>query len=76
MAGPGVARRWVALLRAVNAGRASTIRMGDLRDIFTSAGFLGCEEAGPLLKAAFSPVQRAGTRMLGVRQFLRLDAVT
>jgi hypothetical protein len=33
------------------------------------------EEAGPMLKAAFSPVQRAGTRMLGVRQFLRLHVM-
>jgi len=41
----------------------------------TNPQFLSCEEAGPLLKAAFIPVQRVGMRVLGVRQFLRLQAV-
>jgi len=31
--------------------------------------------AGPLLEATFSPVLRAGTRLLGVRRFLRPQAV-
>lgn len=37
--------------------------------------FLSREEAQPVLKAAFSPLLRAGTRLLGVRQFLILRAV-
>ena len=39
MAGPGAAWRWIALLRAVNVGGGSTIRMSELRSMFTSAGF-------------------------------------
>jgi hypothetical protein len=35
-------------------------------------GFLDRREAGPLLVAAFGPVERAGFRMLGIRQYLRL----
>ena len=38
----------------------------------TDPQFLSREEAWPILKAAFSPMLRAGTRMLGVRQFLVL----
>jgi len=41
----------------------------------TDPQFLSREEAGPLLKATFSALQRAGMRMLGVRQFMRLHAV-
>jgi uncharacterized protein (DUF1697 family) len=61
MAGPGVARRWVALLRAVNAGGASTIRMGDLRNIFTSAGFANVAtylQSGNVIFTAAEPDQQ------------------
>jgi deazaflavin-dependent oxidoreductase (nitroreductase family) len=37
--------------------------------------FLSRAEAGPLLKAVFNPMLRAGIRLLGVRQFLVLRAV-
>ena len=32
-------------------------------------------DAGPLLKSAFGPVERAGFRVLGIRQYLRLRVV-
>jgi deazaflavin-dependent oxidoreductase (nitroreductase family) len=37
--------------------------------------FLSREDAQPMLKAAFSPLLRAGTRVLGVRQFLIMRVV-
>ncbi len=61
--------------RNVRAADGCTIRINGRTYLATSPQFLSREQAGPLLKAAFSPMQRAGTRMLGVRQFLRLDAV-
>lgn len=60
----------------VRAAGGCTVRTNGRSYRASNPQFLGREEAGPLLKAAFSPVQRAGLRVLGVRQFLRLDAVT
>lgn len=37
--------------------------------------FLSRKDAQPVLEAAFSPLLRAGTRLLGVQQFLVLRAV-
>jgi deazaflavin-dependent oxidoreductase (nitroreductase family) len=63
---------WV---RNVRAAGGCTVRINGRSYRATNPQFIRREEAGPLLKAAFSPVQRAGMRVLGVRQFLRLDAV-
>jgi deazaflavin-dependent oxidoreductase (nitroreductase family) len=63
---------WVRNMRAAGG---CTIRINGRAYRATNPQFLSREEAGPLLKAAFSPMQRAGVRMLGVRQFLRLHAV-
>jgi deazaflavin-dependent oxidoreductase (nitroreductase family) len=63
---------WV---RNVQMAGGCTVRINGRSYRATNPQFLSREQAGPLLKAAFSPVQRAGMRMLGVRQFLRLDAV-
>jgi deazaflavin-dependent oxidoreductase (nitroreductase family) len=63
---------WVRNMRAAGG---CTIRINGRTYRATNPQFLSREEAGPLLKAAFSPMQRAGVRMLGVRQFLRLHAV-
>jgi uncharacterized protein (DUF1697 family) len=65
MTGPGAARRWVALLRAVNAGGASTIRMSELRAIFTSAGFANVAtylQSGNVIFTATEPDQQQLTR--------------
>ena len=61
--------------RNVRAAGGCTIRINGRTYHATDPHFLSREEAGPLLKAAFSPMQRVGTRMLGVRQFLRLQAM-
>ena len=61
--------------RNVHAAGGCTIRISGRTYRATSPRFLSREEAAPLLRASFSPVQRAGMRMLGVRQFMRLDAV-
>jgi len=63
---------WV---RNVRAAGGCTVRINGRSYRATNPQFIRREEADPLLKAAFSPVQRAGMRVLGVRQFLRLDAV-
>lgn len=64
---------WV---RNVRAAGSCTVLIDGRSYRATNPQFLSREQAGPLLKAAFSPVQRAGMRLLGVRQFLRLDATT
>ena len=62
--------------RNVRAAGGCAVRINGRIYEATNPQFLSREEAGPLLKAAFSPIQRAGMRVLSVRQFLRLDAVT
>jgi len=37
--------------------------------------FVDRGDAGPLLKSTFGPVERAGFRLLGIKQYLRLDVV-
>lgn len=64
---------WVRNVRAAGRG---TIRINGRSYSGANPQFVSREEAGPLIKAAFSPVQRAGMRMLGVGQFLRLDVVS
>jgi hypothetical protein len=54
---------------------ASTVAAAPMVYHATNPQFLSREQAGPLLKAAFSPIQRAGTLILGVRQFLSLQAM-
>jgi len=60
--------------RNVRAAGGCLVRINGRTYHATNPQFLSREQAGPLLKATFSPIQRAGTRMLGVRQFLRLEA--
>ncbi len=61
--------------RNVRAAGGCVVRFDGRIYQATDPQFLSREEAGPLLRAAFSPMLRAGTRLLGVRQFLRLRAV-
>ena len=41
----------------------------------TGPEFLSLQEAQPLVRAAFSPLERASFRMLGIRQLMRLHIV-
>jgi hypothetical protein len=41
----------------------------------TRPEFLSLQEAQPLVRALFSPLERAGFRMLGIRQVMRLHMV-
>ena len=61
--------------RNVRAAGGCAVRINGRTYQATNPQVISREEAGPLLNAAFSPIQRAGMRVLGVRQFLRLDAV-
>jgi len=60
--------------RNVRAAGGCTMRIDGHAYQATQPEFLSRDEARPLLKAAFSPAQRFGVRMLGVRQFLSLHA--
>jgi deazaflavin-dependent oxidoreductase (nitroreductase family) len=61
--------------RNVRAAGGCQIRLDGRSYHGTDPRFLSRQEAKPVLKAAFSPLLRAGTRMLGVRQFLILRVV-
>ena len=61
--------------RNVRAAGGCLVRVNGRTYHATNPRFLSREEAGPLPQAAFSPVQRAGIRLLGVRQFMRLHAL-
>jgi len=59
----------------VRAAGGCSIR-ADGRDYdATGPEFLGRDDAGPLLRSAFGPVERASFRLLGIKQFLRLRVV-
>jgi deazaflavin-dependent oxidoreductase (nitroreductase family) len=60
--------------RNVRAAGGCTMRINGRSYRATDPEFLSREEARSLLKAAFSPAQRFGMSMLGVRQFLSLHA--
>jgi deazaflavin-dependent oxidoreductase (nitroreductase family) len=61
--------------RNVRAAGGCLVRINGRTYHATDPRFLSREEASPLFKAAFSPMQRAGIRLLGVREFMRLHAV-
>ena len=56
------------------AGRCS-LRLEGVDYDATAPTLLSPEEADPHVRAAFGPLERAGMRMLGIRQFLRLSVV-
>jgi deazaflavin-dependent oxidoreductase (nitroreductase family) len=62
---------WVRNMRAAGS---CTVRVNGRTYHATNPEFLSREEAMPLLKAAFSPAQRVGMRVLNVRQFMTLHA--
>ena len=61
--------------RNVRAAGGCTIRINGRDYHATNPELLNRENAGDLLKSTFSPVERAGFRLLGIRQFMRLHAV-
>ena len=61
--------------RNVRAAGGCMVRLNGRSYQGTHPQFLDREEAQPVLKAAFSRSLRAGTRLLGVRQFLVLQVV-
>lgn len=61
--------------RNVRAAGGCTIRINGRDYHATNPELLNREDAGNLLKSTFSPVERAGFRLLGIRQFMRLHAV-
>jgi deazaflavin-dependent oxidoreductase (nitroreductase family) len=58
--------------RNVRAAGGCSIRLNGRDYDATRPEFLSLEEAQPLVRSAFSPVERASFRMLGIRQFMRL----
>lgn len=60
--------------RNVRAAGGCLIRL-DGRDYrAVEPEILGRDEAGDLIRSTFGPLERAGLRMLGIRQFMRLRA--
>jgi hypothetical protein len=61
--------------RNVRAAGGCSIRLDGRDYVAARPEFLGREQARPLLRTAFSPVERASFRLLGIRQFLCLQVV-
>jgi deazaflavin-dependent oxidoreductase (nitroreductase family) len=61
--------------RNVRAAGGCSIRLNGRDYAATGPEILGLEEAGPLVRSAFSPAERASFRLLGIRQVMRLHAV-
>jgi deazaflavin-dependent oxidoreductase (nitroreductase family) len=59
--------------RNVYAAGGCAIRLDGLDYIATDPEFLSRSQAEPELRAAFNPSQRAVFRMLGIKQFMRLQ---
>jgi deazaflavin-dependent oxidoreductase (nitroreductase family) len=60
--------------RNVRAAGGCTIRIDGRTYHATNPQFLSRDDARDLLRSTFSPLERAGFRMLGIRQFMRLHA--
>ncbi len=61
--------------RNVRAAGGCSIRVNGRDYDATQPQFLNPQEAKQLVRSAFSPLERASFRMLGIRQFLRLRVV-
>lgn len=59
----------------VRAAGGCSLRLNGRDYDATGPEFLSPQEARPLVRAAFSPLERASFRMLGIRQFMRLHIV-
>jgi deazaflavin-dependent oxidoreductase (nitroreductase family) len=60
--------------RNVRAAGGCSIRLNGRDYLAARPEILSRDEAGELIRSTFSPLERAGLRMLGIRQFMRLDA--
>lgn len=61
--------------RNVRAAGGCSIRLEGQDYTATRPEFLGWQEAEPLIRSAFSPLERVSFRILGIRQFMRLHVV-
>lgn len=61
--------------RNVRAAGGCSIRVNGRDYHATNPELVGREDARDLINSAFSPLERAGFRLLGIRQFMRLYAV-
>ena len=59
----------------VAAAGACSLRMDGVEYNASAPAFLSRSEAAPLVRSAFSPLERFSLRLLGIKQFLRLDVV-
>lgn len=61
--------------RNVRAAGGCTVRLGGHTYLATNPEFVTWADDRALIASAFNPVLRAGCRLLGIRQFMRLHAV-
>jgi deazaflavin-dependent oxidoreductase (nitroreductase family) len=59
----------------VRAAGGCSLRVNGQEYTAVAPEFVDRGDAGPLLKSAFGPVERAGFRVLGIKQYLRLRVV-
>jgi hypothetical protein len=62
--------------RNVRSAGGGSIRIEGQDYDVTSPQFISRQEARPLVQAAFSPLERAGFRMLGIKQVMSLRVVS
>jgi hypothetical protein len=62
--------------RNVRAAGGCSIRLGGRDYQATQPEFVSAHDAGPLVRSAFGPLERASFRMLGIRQFMTLRIVS
>jgi len=58
----------------VRAAGGCSIRLNGVDYVATRPRFLALEDAQPLIRSAFTPLERASFRLLGIRQVLSLEA--
>jgi deazaflavin-dependent oxidoreductase (nitroreductase family) len=61
--------------RNVRAAGGCSIRLNGQDYDTTEPEFLSAQQAKPLVRAVFSPLERASFKVLGIRQFMRLHIV-
>jgi deazaflavin-dependent oxidoreductase (nitroreductase family) len=74
---------WIALTfgnqsdwsRNVRATGGCTVRLGGEDYLADTPQFINRADAGPGLRTAFKPIERAMFRLLGIKQFLRLRVI-
>ena len=62
--------------RNVRAADGCSIRLGGRDYQATQPEFVSADDAGPLVRSAFGPLERASFRMLGIRQFMTLHIMS